>query len=104
MLNLLFIVSLVIWVLRLAWDGAIPMWSAGIVLVALVYFVAAGEKFGIAKIVFRIVFPLASLAALVVWEGKGDPRVMTELAMRLGVLFIALFGLYIIFKGVFSKK
>jgi hypothetical protein len=104
--DLLLILSLTLWLLKLGLWGALSPEFIGVVLIALVFFVALGRRTGMGFIrtVFRVGVPLASLAAFAVWHGRGDPAAMTAILGTVGALVLALFGYYVIFGGLRRKR
>jgi len=103
----LVILTVLVWILKLAPGGYLSAERAAIFLVLLVFFTAAirirGSIGRLIRLIFRIGLPIASLASLCVTYTSGS-----EEAVRVffGVLtvFIMLIGFYLMFRVAFSGK
>lgn len=104
--DLLLILSLTLWLLKLGMGGYLSAEFIGVILIALVFFIALARrtKMGLVRLAFRVGVPLASLAAFAVWHGQGDPAAMTAILGTVGVIVIILFGYYVMFGGLRGRS
>jgi hypothetical protein len=98
--------TILLWILGLAAQGALPPQAAAFFLVALAFFVAA-KKAGRAlshliRLVFRVALPIFGLLAFVILYGRGSLSGMTALLSSILVLLVMLIGIYVMFKGLFK--
>jgi len=79
-----------------------------VVLVSVVLRVAGrsrGKTIGQAvRAFFLIALPLASLALFVLSSGGGDPRQITAIAGSVFSLLLVIFGLYVMLRGMFTRR
>lgn len=106
--DLLTILSVVGWIIALAIQRNISASFAGIVLVALILFLAIGRGLGgnigrVVRILFRLI-PIFSLLTLIATLSGASFKDMISMSSGIGALLIALVGLYLMFYGVFSSK
>ena len=106
MFQVLMIVSLAVWVLASANQGAFSFQTAGLILVALVALAAFGKSqgWGLIGTLFRVALPIASLLTFAIWNGHGDSRAIGSILGGLLLVVIALYGVYIMVFGAFGKR
>jgi len=104
--DLLLILSLTVWIIGAVMVGRISGEHAALALLGLVALIAVSRGLGssLIRLTFRIAVPVASVAALVLWSGSGDPRSTTAILGTLGALVLVLFGLYVMVRGLFSRR
>lgn len=106
--DLLSVLTMTVLVLSLAAQGLIPVGLAAGALLGLValWAIGRGTGGGIGHMVRKtlgIALPLTSLAVLLVVHSQGDPTAMKSLLASIGALVLALFGVYVMFRG-FTRK
>lgn len=109
MWDALFLVSGGLFVLGAATKGFISIGAAVVILLALVLFrvVARSKPLGVGRAVrwaFAVGLPLASLAMFATTLGEGDPAKTAALAGELLALFLVLFGVYVMLRGLFTRR
>ena len=102
------LVSVVGWIIALAMQRNISASFAGVVLVALIFFLAVGRGLRgnigrVVRILFRFV-PIFSLLTLIAILSGASFQDMIAMSSGIGAVLIALVGLYLMFYGVFSSK
>ena len=101
------IVTAVVWIMALVLQGYVSPNFAAFAFLIVVICLALGRSLGgnvgrLVRFLFRIGLPLASFLTLTVILGGGDWRDIIGVLSSLGVLCLALAGLYMIFLGIFS--
>ena len=106
--DFLLIISIAVWVLGLALYGYLSTQHAALVLFLLVLFIAmikiGGSLGRLIRKLFRILLPIATLVVFVTVQGQGNWNQIRAIFALLLPLFIALFGIYIMFHGLFGRK
>ena len=104
--DLLLIITISVWILGLAAQGALRPQVAGLFLVALVFFVAAKKASGglsrLIRSVFRIALPICALLTFAILYSGGSLSRMTTLLSSVLVLLVILVGFYVMFRGLFK--
>lgn len=106
--DLFLIASIMVWIVGLAAQGSIGAGFAGLALVMLVAGIAIGRatrrggasSAGCTGLAFRVFLPIASILTFAATYGQGE---LTPVLQPLGVLFIMLLGLYVMFAGISSR-
>src|SRR5688500_10878534 len=100
-LDMLVMLSLAVWALRLAMKGLITIETAALALAACTVFIAIARrnKMGPVKLAFRVGIPIVSAYAFIVGYTNGDPRATLAAAGAIAALVIALAGIYIMVRG-----
>ncbi len=104
--DLLLILTILVWVLGLTAQGALPPQAVAIFLVALVFFVAAIKAGGmisrLIRFTLRVALPIGTLLTFVIVYSEGNlPRASTLFGGVL-VLLVMLMGFYVMFRGLFK--
>lgn len=107
--DILAIVSVTLLVLGLAAQGLVPTWLAALAIAGLAMLRALGRGRGgglgrLVRRTFAIALVLTSLGIFLVSYGQGDPAAMRDLLLVLGVLAVVVFGLYVMVRGISSRK
>ena len=106
--DFLLIVSIGVWILGLTADGHLSPRQAVLFLIGLVFFIAMIKRGGslgrLIRWVFSFSLPIFFLLTFVTVYGKGDFRQMGDLLASSMVLFVMLFGFYVMFGGLFRRK
>src|SRR4051812_1681741 len=105
-LDMLVMLSLTVWAMRLAMNGLITVQTAALALVAMTAFIAIARrnKMGPIKLAFRIGIPIVSTYAFIVGYTNGDPRATLAAAGAIATLVIALAGVYIMVRGPRKRR
>lgn len=100
-LDTVLLLSLLLWVLRAGQAEALSPTHTAFILVTLTALVATARAWGmsLARLVFRIGVPLASLAMFLVWNTDGSQEQMIGLLFALLPVLIAMVGLYVMIRG-----
>jgi hypothetical protein len=106
--DILFLVSVSVFVVGAVLKGYIPTGLAIYVLLAFLLFRVLGRAMGggmnrAIRWAFHVGLPLASLAMFAVTFGNGDPRQVTAVLTGMGSLVLVLFGLYVMLRGPFTR-
>lgn len=104
--DMLAILSVAIWLVKLAAEHTISIEAAATILLVLVALRVAGRarRVSLVRQIFGIGLPLASLYTFTRSSTSGDPRAMAELYYLFAVLIVVLFGYYVMFFGAFSGR
>jgi len=106
--DFLLIISIGIWILGLTAQGYLPPQYTALFLVGLVFFIAmikVGGSIGRRiRWLFRISLPIASLLVFGIVYGRGNLEQISGILMNLLVLFVMLFGFYVMFSGLFRRR
>lgn len=99
----LLIVSIMVWVLGLAFRGVLGTDTAALALLALVALAAIGRSIGggLVRLTFRLALPAASLFTFALVYGQGQLFVLVG---YLAVLLFVLFGFYLMIRGAFPRR
>lgn len=103
----LFILTATLWILGLLAQGLIPLHFGAFALAGLVIFRAIGRGRGghlgrLVRLVFVIGLPITSLWVFAITYGQGDPEGIMAILGALGALLMALIGLYLMVRALFS--
>lgn len=84
-------------------------WSSNLtvlllVAVVLAYAAARAKRWSAVKAIIRVGFPVAALLIFAVKQGAGDPAAVTSIIGGVLLNVIALFGIFLMVYGAFSKK
>lgn len=96
--DIILIVAIVLWTLRLALLGAVSAEHAALVMIGLVILLPLLRKFRSAFLT------IAGVAVFVVWHGGGRPDDMVAIAGAFFALVLALFGIYLMFRPFRGRK
>jgi len=107
--DLFFIMTITVLLLNLILRQLIPTRFGTLILLLLVLFRALGRGRGgllgrLIRRTFALGIPLTSLLIFAVVYSQGDPDQMITIIGELGVLLIALFGIYIMVRGLFARS
>lgn len=93
-------------VLRFAMEGRLSAEAAALLLILLVALLAAGHALGtgLVGLIIRVGVPLASAAALILHYSGGDPEAIRQATACFLTLAFMLFGLYVMFRGLFPRR
>ena len=106
--DIIAIAGIMVWVVGLYLQGYVPLWFCGVALVGLVIIRAFGRERGgslsrLVRFLFTIALPVASIMIFAIIYGGGNTKdiffILSEMLVLLGMLA----GIYIMFRGLFSK-
>jgi hypothetical protein len=105
--DFLVMLSAIVWIVTLVSQGYISLSFGAFALVAILFFTALARGMGgnigrLVRFLSRVGLPLSSCLTFLVIIGGGDFRNTVGVLSALGVLLVALIGLYIVFLGFFS--
>ncbi|HID10594.1 MAG TPA: hypothetical protein EYP17_04755 [Candidatus Latescibacteria bacterium] len=103
----LFLLTIMLFILGSIAQGLIPVHFGALALAGLVVLRAIGRGRGghlgrLVRRVFVIGLPITALLVFAVAYGQGDPEEMMAILVALGALLIALLGLYMMVRALFS--
>lgn len=104
--DILVLLSVVIWLLKFALAGYLTAEQTALFLVgfAALLAISRASKIGIARLIFRVGLPIASLLTFAVLYGHGQREQAISIIGSVLALLVALFGIYIMISGPFRKK
>lgn len=100
----LVLLSVLLWLLRLALGGTLTIEEVGLLLIALAILVAIARaaNMGLVRVILRIAVPLVSLWLFVTANTDGSQEQVTAALGAILALLMVVFGLYIMIAGVLS--
>jgi hypothetical protein len=104
--DFLLLISVVVWMLRLALQGYLTVEQTAIFLVVFVILVALarGLRIRLARLILRVGLPVAALFTFAIFYGQGQRDQMTVILGYVLTLVIVLLGIYVMISGPFKKK
>lgn len=103
------LLSVIVWILSLAFQGYIPPQLAALAILILVVSRALARGHGgnfsrLVRQLFSFAVPIASLAVFVIIYSGGDVKNITSILSELLTLGIVILGIYIMFLGVSRRR
>lgn len=104
--DILVLLTVVIWLLKLALAGYLTAEQTALFLVGFVALLAISRslRIGIGRLIFRVGMPIASLLVFAITYGQGQMDQVVSILASLLTLVIVLFGIYVMISGPFKKK
>jgi len=106
--DIIVVAGIMVWVAGLYLQGYVPLWFLGAALVGLVVIRAFGRERGgnlsrLVRFLFIIALPVASIMTFAIIYGGGSTKDSFFILSQMLVLLAMLAGIYIMFRGLFSK-
>lgn len=103
-LDIILIAVVVSWLLKLVLQGVISMDHGAMGMVFFAVLLPFIRRTSLLKNVFRVGLSIAGIVIMVIWYGEGDKEKMTEVAIGFLALVMAMFGIYIMVRGILPPK
>lgn len=102
--DIILIAGVVSWLLKLILQGVISIDHGAVAMVLFAALLPIIRRTGLLKRLFRVGITIAGIVIMIIWYGEGDKEKMTEVAIGFLALVVAMFGIYILVRGILPPK